>query len=215
MTVIIDKHFPKDDDKHWNWLVKPQENILLDNQTILKVKTSVNSDFWRITHYGFIRDDGNFYYYSHPTLLINKHVKMQVKFKGIYKQLYDQAGLMIRTDEKNWLKTGIEFVENVKYASAVVTKDYSDWSTAPIKSVNDNNEKEEEWFTIRLELLKGDVTVEYSLDGVHFHLLRVTHLFDVEKNSETQLLQVGIYACSPQNNNGFEVEFKDLEIVVQ
>ena len=33
---------------------------------------------------------------------------------------------MVRLDEANWLKCGIEFVEGVQQVSAVVTRDYSD-----------------------------------------------------------------------------------------
>jgi regulation of enolase protein 1 (concanavalin A-like superfamily) len=46
---------------------------------------------------------------------------------------------MIRVDETIWLKTGIEFVDGVQHISAVVTRDYSDWSvvklSAPIPSL--------------------------------------------------------------------------------
>ena len=53
---------------------------------------------------------------------------------GHYKELYDQAGLMVRLDEKNWLKTGIEYVKGVQNVSAVVTREVSDWSVVPLQA---------------------------------------------------------------------------------
>jgi regulation of enolase protein 1 (concanavalin A-like superfamily) len=51
---------------------------------------------------------------------------VEVKVRGKYQELYDQAGIMVRLDEANWLKCGIEFFEGVQQVSAVVTRDYSD-----------------------------------------------------------------------------------------
>lgn len=50
---------------------------------------------------------------------------------GYYKELYDQAGLVVRLDEKNWLKTGIEYVKGVQNVSAIVTREVSDWLVVP------------------------------------------------------------------------------------
>jgi len=47
-----------------------------------------DTDFWRITHDGFIRDTGHFYYQSMTGNFI-----AEVKVIGEYKDLYDQAGL--------------------------------------------------------------------------------------------------------------------------
>ncbi|KAG2387800.1 hypothetical protein C9374_001394 [Naegleria lovaniensis] len=194
----------------WKWATGAAENLTIkkDDQSLeIKMKTSPKGDYWRKTHYDFIHDDGNFLYLNRDDIKTNQNFEIQVKFKGDYQKLYDQAGIMIRVDEKNWIKTGIEFVNNVKYASAVVTRDFSDWSTSPVHFDN------ESWFTIRVELVKGDVKVEYSLDdGATFHLLRIAHLFDINTESENTILQLGIFACSPTNEDGVSIEFKDLTI---
>jgi regulation of enolase protein 1 (concanavalin A-like superfamily) len=53
---------------------------------------------------------------------------------GVYADQYDQAGAMIRVDDRHWLKTGIEFVDGRKRFSTVVTLEYSSWSVADLPS---------------------------------------------------------------------------------
>ena len=76
-----------------------------------------------MTHYGFIRDSRYFYYQ-----VIEGDFVCEVSVEGNYRDLYNQAGLMLRLDDKTWLKCGVEFVGGVQQANAVVTHDYSDWS---------------------------------------------------------------------------------------
>ena len=52
---------------------------------------------------------------------------------GYYEELYDQAGLMLRLDAHNWIKTGIEFTDGIQHFSTVITRDgFSDWSVIPL-----------------------------------------------------------------------------------
>src|SRR5512142_647926 len=83
----------------------------------LTVTTAPKSDFWRKTHYGFTRDNGHFFYQE-----VRGDFAVTVRVDGQYKDLYDQAGLMLRVNEENWIKTGIEFFDNHQHASAVVTR---------------------------------------------------------------------------------------------
>jgi regulation of enolase protein 1 (concanavalin A-like superfamily) len=92
----------------FQWFCPPKEYSQQDKE--IKVKTLPDSDFWRKTHYGFIRDNGHFY---HLTENLNCNFEASVSFKGLYKDLYDQAGLMLRKDEITWLKCGIEYVHGI------------------------------------------------------------------------------------------------------
>ncbi|EFC41772.1 predicted protein [Naegleria gruberi] len=173
-------------------------------QTI-QMTTKSEGDYWRITHYDFIHDDGDFLYLKSLNAQTNQNFEIQVSFKANYQNLYDQAGIMLRSGEKHWMKTGIEYVHGTSYASAVVTREYSDWSTNPLEKHNTDD-----YFTIKVQLFKGDVRVDYSLDeGKTFHLLRIAHLFD---QNESHPLQLGIFAASPTRKEGCQVEFKNLSI---
>jgi regulation of enolase protein 1 (concanavalin A-like superfamily) len=52
---------------------------------------------------------------------------MQVRVRANYDALYDQAGIMVRIDERNWVKAGIEKSDGKCQLSSVLTVDQSDW----------------------------------------------------------------------------------------
>ena len=105
------------------WFNQPEKSKV--EQQLLSMFVTPKTDYWRITHYGFTVDDGPFYY---ATVGGEFEVKVKVKITGDYKTRLDQMGLMLRIDEKEWIKTGIEYVDGNFNISAVVTHEKSDWS---------------------------------------------------------------------------------------
>jgi uncharacterized protein len=174
-----------------NWYNEPAA-FREENGSIF-ITTRPKSDFWRITHYDFIRDDGHFYYQA-----VTGNFTADVKIVGAYRDLYDQAGLMLRLDERNWLKCGIELVEGVQQASVVVTREYSDWSVIALPQ-----NPPALWLRLKRE---GDaVEVHYALDGQHYTMMRLAY-FPVEP-----VVQVGLMCASPQGE-GFEARFEDFRV---
>ena len=98
-----------------------------DRQRILTVKTGDQTDFWRETFYGFVRDDGHFGFTE-----VTGDFSAAVSFAGDYTELYDQAGMMIRLNAETWLKAGIEYTDGQQHLSVVVTRGVSDWSVLPL-----------------------------------------------------------------------------------
>ena len=164
----------------------------VDDSTIT-VKSGPKTDFWRTTHYGFIRDNGHFY-----CLPVAGDFLVEAKVSGAYMSLYDQAGLMVRVDEANWIKCGIEFVDGVQQVSAVVTREYSDWSVAPLP---DNPVA----LWLRLTRRGAAIQISYALDGVHYQMLRLAYL------TPAQTMSVGLMCASP-DGAGFPVTFEGLTI---
>jgi uncharacterized protein len=72
----------------------------------LSVVTAGGTDFWRTTHYGFVRDSGHFRFDR-----VSGDFTAEVMVSGDHRELYDQAGLMVRLDAAHWLKAGVEYVE--------------------------------------------------------------------------------------------------------
>lgn len=173
------------------WLNEPTQWQHSDASIL--VTTNPQTDFWRKTHYGFIRDNGHFYYQT-----VTGDFTAQVQITGQYQVLYDQAGLMVRENETTWLKCGIEFVEEVQHVSAVVTREFSDWSVVALP-----DPPATVW--LRLQRRSEAIEIHYSVDGTHYQMLRLAYL------TEAATVQVGVMAASPQGN-GCAIAFEAFQI---
>jgi regulation of enolase protein 1 (concanavalin A-like superfamily) len=173
------------------WLNKP-EHWKYENG-LLALTAEPKTDFWRKTHYGFIRDSGHFFFEE-----VTGDFEIETRFQGDYHDLYDQAGLMIRADETTWLKTGIEFVHGVQHLSVVVTRDFSDWSVVPLL----NNLPE---VRLRVKRSGGSVVIDYTMDDEHWIMLRTAYL------SAAPRLEAGVMAAAP-DGSGFEARFRGIRI---
>src|SRR5947209_15393530 len=145
-----------------NWYNEPPA-WHVDGNTI-SVTTGLDTDFWRLTHYDFIRDNGHFYYQT-----TQGDFSAQVQVRGTYRHLYDQAGLMLRLDETCWIKAGIEFVDGKQQLSAVVTREFSDWSLLQL-------DEQPEALWLRLTRHGTAIRADRSLDGTHFEIFLLGYL---------------------------------------
>ena len=157
----------------------------------ITITSESKTDFWR-HHYGFVRDNGHFFYQQVQGFIV------EVKVSGEYRDLYDQAGVMVRLDQFNWIKCGIELVEGVQQVSAVVTRNYSDWSVVPLP---------QNPASLWLRVTRHDtaIVVQYSLDQKQYTMHRMAYLTPVESVS------VGVMCASPEGN-GFSVTFEKFKI---
>ncbi len=147
------------------------------------------TDYWRVTRHDFIKDDAPFYYED-----VTGDFTATVKITGQYAAQYDQAGLMVRESETVWMKCGIEFLDGVQQASAVITRDFSDWS---IVALVDNPAS----IWVRVQRFGSALEVAYATDGQTYTLIRQGYLSDADS------LQVGLMCAAPQGD-GFEVTFE-------
>ncbi|HBW19353.1 MAG: DUF1349 domain-containing protein [Streptosporangiaceae bacterium] len=93
----------------------------------LTVTADAGTDFWRTTGYGYVRDNGHLY-----GELMAGDFDLSVRLRGSYAAQYDQAGIMVRVDARNWLKAGVEFVDGQPRFSTVITRDYSSWAVGDL-----------------------------------------------------------------------------------
>jgi regulation of enolase protein 1 (concanavalin A-like superfamily) len=174
-----------------NWLNEPR-NWKQENE-FLVLSADTHTDFWRKTHYGFIRDNGHFYFEK-----VSGNFEVETEFRGQYQSLYDQAGVMVRLDETTWLKTGVEFVNGIHYVSAVVTRDFSDWSVLPFHDYPGS-------LRLRLKREGGAVTVEYHGGDGSWIMFRTAYLSTADE------LEVGPMAAAP-DGPGFEAVFSEYRL---
>lgn len=96
------------------WFNEPEKWEIKNNS--LSMFVTPQSDYWRVSHYGFTVDDAPFYYTTY-----GGEFEAKVKITGNYKARFDQMGLMLRTDHEYYIKAGVEFVDGKYNLSTVVT----------------------------------------------------------------------------------------------
>ena len=173
------------------WFNEPEKWSVKDNSLMMKV--TPQSDYWRISHYGFTVDDAPFYYGTY-----GGEFEVKVKLTGDYKARFDQMGLMIRIDHQNYIKTGVEFVDGKFNVSTVVTHQKSDWSVLPL-------EKVPPFIWVKAVRRLDAIEIFYSLDDKNYIMTRNAPLQD------NTPVMVGLMAASP-DGNGFEAKFEAFKV---
>jgi hypothetical protein len=173
------------------WFNEPEEWNLLENA--LEMFVTPQSDYWRNTYHGFTVDDGPFYYTRR-----GGEFEATVKITGEYRSRFDQMGMMLRIDEENWIKTGIEYVDETYNFSTVVTNINSNWNIIELKE-----QPESIWIKVvrRLDAVK----IWYSTDGKNYQMSNLCYL------QNNKPVMVGMMAASP-DGNGFKVIFEDFNV---
>lgn len=173
------------------WFNEPEKWEVKDNT--LSMFVTPQSDYWRVSHYGFTVDDGPFYYATY-----GGEFEVKVKITGDYKNRFDQMGLMLRIDHENWIKAGIEFVDGKYNVSAVVTHQKSDWSVTQLDKIPPHV-----WIKAVRRL--DAVEVFYSFDDKIYIMIRNAPLQD------NIPVMVGMMAACP-DGNGFNVKFENFTV---
>lgn len=158
------------------------------------VHSRPKTDFWRKTFYGYITDNGHFLH-----LPAKGDFTFEARVNGQYAALYDQAGLMVRSDPENWMKCGTEFFDSARHASVVFTRQFSDWST-----MKDLSDSAPVWW--RAVRKKDSIETLCSVDGKNFVSVRQGYFVT------TPEVQVGIMCAAPEGP-GFEAVFDQLKLV--
>ena len=173
------------------WFNEPENWTIKNNSLTMQV--TPQSDYWRISHYGFTVDDAPFIYTTR-----GGEFEVKVKISGDYKVRFDQAGLMLRIDKEHYIKAGIEYVDGKYNLSCVVTHHTSDWSVIEL-------DKPVEAVWIKAVRRLDAVEIFYSFDDVNYTMMRNCWLAD---NSP---VMVGMMAACP-DGNGFEARFESFQI---
>ena len=174
------------------WLNEPPEWSVTDDK--LSVVTGERTDFWQSTFYDFIHDDGHCYHVE-----ASGDFTASVTFEGSYETLYDQAGLMVRLDARNWIKLGIEYSDGVCNFSLVCTIDgRSDWSVIPQSMLAGPQ-------SVRLTRIGTAAIAHYRLSDGGWQMMRLCPF------PSAGTVRVGPMTCSPQRA-GFNVTFSDFAV---
>lgn len=173
------------------WFNEPSEWEI--NNGTLAMEVTPQSDYWRISHYGFTVDDAPFYYTTR-----GGEFEVKAKISGDYRTRFDQAGIMLRIDHENYIKAGIEFVDGKYNLSTVVTHHTSDWSVISL-------DKPVPYIWIKAVRRLDAIEIFYSFDDKNYVMMRNAWM---QNNTP---IQVGLMAASP-DGNGFKAVFEQFQI---
>lgn len=154
----------------------------------LVVWTGKETDWWNNTFYGFRHANG------HALLQpVTGDFSLEATFTAEYRELYDQAGVMLRVEDNTWLKAGTEFTDGALHFSVVVTRDdQSDWSVVRLPSMAP--------VTLRLTRHAEALRVQRLDEDGRWQLVRLAYL------PMPETVEAGPACCSPIGE-GLEVTF--------
>ena len=161
----------------------------------LVVEAAESSDWWRDTAYGFRHDNGHALLAEWAS---GTAVEVDFELTG-FTGAFDQAGLLIWSDDAHWIKAGVEHSDGHQQLGAVVTIGASDWSTGRV----------DEWVgtvvTVRASRIADAVVIRArsSID-TEWRLVRVARF-----PNETAV--IGPMLCAPMRA-GLRVRFLDWRV---
>ena len=160
---------------------------------VLTVSVDPGTDFWRETGYGYIRDSGHVY-----GEVLAGDLDVSVRLRCTLSAQYDQAGVMLRADERTWLKTGVEFFEGRGRLSTVLTHGRSSWMVTDLPAGTDE-------IVLRVSRRGDAVEVRYVIEDGPAELAALVFM-----PPDREVL-AGVMAAAPEGP-GFRVTFHDLHI---
>ncbi|WP_436532971.1 DUF1349 domain-containing protein [Actinoplanes sp. HUAS TT8] len=175
-----------------SWLNEPQEWSL--DEGVLHAVTESRTDFWRQTFYGWTTDNGHFFHRS-----VTGDFTAEALVSAEHTTRFDQAGMMVRADERNWLKSGLEVTSGIVQVSTVCTRDFSDVSMVPIADFTGE-------LAMRVTRFGEALTVHCRTGDQPWQLLRLGYL-DLPAT-----VDVGVMCCSPERA-GLKATFRDFRLV--
>lgn len=159
----------------------------------LTVVTDRSTDFWRETHYGFARDTGHFF-----AVETAGDFTAEMRIQAQYRELYDQAGLMVRLSNNEWAKAGLELSDGKPMASSVLTIGKSDWAAAAYHGDASD-------FRMRVTVKAGVLRLQLSSEGTIWPLMRLCP-FPIANS-----YRVGAMCCTPERA-GLTVVFSEFRV---
>ncbi|XVV17084.1 DUF1349 domain-containing protein [Actinoplanes sp. CA-131856] len=173
------------------WLNEP--SVWSAQGGVIEATTEMRTDFWRATFYGWTTGNGHFYHqpatgdFTAEAIVSAEHTTR-----------FDQAGLMVRADERNWLKTGLEVTSGAVQISTVLTRDFSDVSMTPVPDFTGE-------VAMRVTRFGEALAVHYRTGETPWQLLRLGHL------NLPATVEVGVMCCSPERA-GLKATFRDFQV---
>lgn len=178
----------------FEWYNEPKNVIFLDKE--MKIVAEPQTDFWQSIHHGIKKDNGHFFF-------LRKEGDFDLTAKWSFEEIlnFNQCGLMIRVDERNWFKVSLMTADqnNPEIGTCLTLGGHSDWAGTKLNALPQS-------IFYKLKKKGDDFVCSYSLDKKSYIRLRQFYLKGIEPE-----IKVGVYICAPQQNS-FEAILDEIEI---
>ncbi len=178
----------------FEWYNEPENVVFLDHE--MKIVARSQTDFWQSLHHQIKKDNAHFFYKKS-----SGNFSIVIKWRFDKAENFNQCGIMVRLDERNWFKASIlsKDENNPEIGTCLTVSGYSDWAGTPLSAVPHE-------IFYKLEKKGEDFICSYSLDGEKYIRLRQFYL-----KSLNEKIKVGAYIAAPQKKM-FEAVLDDVEI---
>ncbi|MBQ8677987.1 MAG: DUF1349 domain-containing protein [Alphaproteobacteria bacterium] len=180
--------------RRFDWQNEPQNVSFTESG--LQITAAPYTDFWQNIDNHFSKDDGHFFRCRTEGNFI-------IKARWFFESIRDsaQCGLMLRFDERNWLKSGLLSPNIYRPQIGVIAANHGscDWSI-----VNLPDDTHTLW--LKVKKCASDFVSYYSLDGQTYQVIRMTHLPFISSS-----INAGAYVCSPKDTP-FECILEELDL---
>ena len=180
--------------QYFDWLNEPLDVGF--NEKGLEITTRPVTDFWQNTDCNISKNDGHLFAKDEKG-----DFSLIVKWSFKQAKLSAQCGIMIYSDEKNWVKAGLLTTSpfSLQVGCIAANNGASDWSIHDVAE-----ETKSLWFRI---VRRGkDLAIFYSINGTRFDQIRLLHHSNIAPT-----LKIGAYACSPKEDR-FCCTLEDIDI---
>lgn len=180
--------------KNFEWYNEPENVIFADKE--MKIVAKRETDFWQSRHHSFAKDNGHLFFVRQE-----KNFNITVHWKSENTTNFNQCGIMVRLNDKNWFKSSLMYQnqEEPEIGSCVTINGHSDWAGVMLEK-----EPKDIWY--KLVRKQDDFMVYYSLDGDKYIRLRQFYI-----DTTGVELKVGAYICAPQSEN-FEAILDEVDL---
>ncbi len=178
----------------FEWYNEPENVVFLDHE--MKIVARSQTDFWQSLHHQIKKDNAHFFYKKS-----SGNFSIVIKWRFDKAENFNQCGIMVRLDERNWFKASIlsKDENNPEIGTCLTVSGYSDWAGTPLSAVPHE-------IFYKLEKKGEDFICSYSLDGEKYIRLRQFYLKSLDEK-----IKVGAYIAAPQKKM-FEAVLDDVEI---
>ena len=169
--------------KDFEWFNEPENVLFTDKQ--MKIVSKPQTDFWQSIHHHFAKDTGHLFFVRK-----NDDFMVKVHWKSEDASNFNQCGIMVRLDDKNWFKASLMYKSHdaPEVGSCVTLRGHSDWAGVIMEQ-----EPSEMWY--KLVRKQDDFIVSFSTDGENYIRLRQFYM-----DTSGAELKAGAYICSPQDS---------------